>query len=68
VIAHADGDLVLVPLVGARRRDRLSESLDAAALVLGPEALARIEEAVPAGAVAGSRYPDALMHDLDSER
>jgi aryl-alcohol dehydrogenase-like predicted oxidoreductase len=58
----------IVPLVGARRRDRLAESLDAAVLVLGPEALARIEEAVPAGAVAGSRYPDALMHDLDSER
>jgi aryl-alcohol dehydrogenase-like predicted oxidoreductase len=51
----------IVPLVGARRRDRLAESLDASALVLGPEALARIEEAVPVGAVAGSRYPRRLQ-------
>jgi aryl-alcohol dehydrogenase-like predicted oxidoreductase len=58
----------IIPLVGARRRDRLAESLDAAALVLSPEALARIEEAVPAGAAAGNRYPDAFMLDLDSEQ
>ena len=30
--------------------------------------LARLEDAVPAGAAAGSRYPEPLMAELDSER
>ncbi|MCP2165964.1 aldo/keto reductase [Goodfellowiella coeruleoviolacea] len=47
----------IVPLVGARRRDRLAESLAAADLRLAPEELAAIERAVPAGAAAGARYP-----------
>ncbi|HTF09250.1 MAG TPA: aldo/keto reductase, partial [Asanoa sp.] len=58
----------VVPLVGARRRDRLTESLGAADLTLSPEVLARIEAAVPAGAAAGGRYMDQQLHLLDSER
>jgi aryl-alcohol dehydrogenase-like predicted oxidoreductase len=58
----------IVPLVGARRRDRLRESLGAVGLELGPDDLARIEEAVPAGAAAGERYAPAQMAHLDSER
>ncbi len=58
----------IVPLVGARRRDRLEESLGAAELTLSPEVLARIEAAIPAGAAAGGRYMDQQMHLLDSER
>lgn len=57
----------VVPLVGARRRDRLAESLGAAALSLSAEALAAIEAAMPAEAVAGARYPEAQMAHLDSE-
>ena len=57
----------IVPLVGARRRDRLAESLRAAALSLSAEALAAIEAAMPAEAVAGARYPEAQMAHLDSE-
>ena len=57
----------IVPLVGARRRDQLTESLGALELRLDDEQLARIEAAVPAGAVAGSRYPEAQMAHLDSE-
>jgi aryl-alcohol dehydrogenase-like predicted oxidoreductase len=57
-----------VPLVGARRRDRLSEALAALDLDLSPEDLARIERAVPAGAAAGERYPTPQMTHLDSER
>jgi len=57
----------IVALVGARRRDRLAESLQASSLVLTPDALARIEDAVPAGAGAGGRYADFLLHKLDSE-
>ncbi|MCW2919899.1 MAG: aldo/keto reductase [Actinomycetia bacterium] len=58
----------IVPLVGARRRERLSESLGAASLTLSPDALARIEEAVPAGAAAGGRYADFLLQGMDSEK
>ena len=58
----------IVPLVGARRRDRLHEALGALDLTLGADDLAAIEDAVPAGAAAGSRYPEPAMAALDSER
>ncbi|MFV3130578.1 aldo/keto reductase [Niveispirillum sp. KHB5.9] len=58
----------IVPLVGARRRDRLAESLGAAALVLSADELAAIEAAIPADAAAGDRYPTVQMAHLDSER
>jgi aryl-alcohol dehydrogenase-like predicted oxidoreductase len=58
----------IVPLVGARRRDRLHEALGAVDLELATEDLAQIEGAVPAGAAAGGRYADFLMDELDSER
>ncbi|WP_307848752.1 aldo/keto reductase [Microbispora oryzae] len=57
----------IVPLVGARRRDRLTESLAAVALTLDEDVVAEIEAAVPAGAAAGSRYAAPLMATLDSE-
>lgn len=58
----------IVPLIGARRRDRLAESLGAVGLVLSPAELAAIEAAMPKDAAAGDRYPTALMAHLDSER
>jgi aryl-alcohol dehydrogenase-like predicted oxidoreductase len=58
----------IVPLVGARRRDRLSEALGALDVTLDAADLAAIEDAVPAGAAAGARYPEAQMAHLDSER
>ncbi|MDQ4011616.1 MAG: aldo/keto reductase [Actinomycetota bacterium] len=58
----------IVPLVGARRRDRLTEALSAAELSLSPADMTAIEQAVPAGAAAGDRYPTPAMNDLDSER
>jgi aryl-alcohol dehydrogenase-like predicted oxidoreductase len=58
----------IVPLVGARRRDRLAESLGALDVRLTADDLARIEAAVPRGAAAGDRYPPPLMAHLDSER
>ncbi|WP_327684348.1 aldo/keto reductase [Streptomyces sp. NBC_00467] len=57
----------IVPLVGARRRDRLTEALGALDVTLDAGELAAIEEAVPAGAAAGARYPEAQMAHLDSE-
>jgi len=58
----------IVPLVGARRRDQLADALRALELRLSPEDLARIEAAVPAEAVAGTRYDEQGMRLLDSER
>jgi aryl-alcohol dehydrogenase-like predicted oxidoreductase len=58
----------IVPLVGARRRDRLAEALGALDLALSAADLAAIERAVPKDAAAGARYPDAAMADLDSEK
>jgi aryl-alcohol dehydrogenase-like predicted oxidoreductase len=58
----------VVPLVGARTRERLTESLGALEVELTQDDLARIEEAVPMDAVAGERYHAEQMAILDSER
>jgi aryl-alcohol dehydrogenase-like predicted oxidoreductase len=58
----------IVPLVGARRRERLHEALGALDVELTDEDLARIEEAVPPDAAAGDRYAAPQMAMLDSER
>jgi len=58
----------VVPLVGARRRDQLAETLAAASLRLDAADLARLEAAVPRGAAAGDRYDPRQMAMLDSER
>ena len=57
----------IVPLVGARRRDRLAEALGSAQAVLTADDLRSIEQAVPKGAAAGDRYAAAQMAHLDSE-
>lgn len=58
----------IVPLVGARRRDRLAEALGAVDVTLTAEDLAAIAQAVPNGAAAGERYAAAQMAHLDSEK
>ncbi|MEW1830285.1 aldo/keto reductase [Streptomyces sp. NPDC088196] len=57
----------IVPLVGARTRERLAESLGALDVVLDAADLAAIEAAVPADSAVGDRYPSAMMQHLDSE-
>jgi aryl-alcohol dehydrogenase-like predicted oxidoreductase len=57
----------IVPLVGARTRERLAESLGALELELSVEDLEAIEKAVPEGAASGARYAEPLMAHLDSE-
>ncbi|WP_433612742.1 aldo/keto reductase [Dactylosporangium sp. CA-139114] len=52
----------IVPLVGARTRERLSEAL--ADVSLSAADLAEIERAVPAGSARGDRYPTAFMDSL----
>jgi aryl-alcohol dehydrogenase-like predicted oxidoreductase len=58
----------IVPLIGTKRTDRLAEALGALELTLSPAELAAIESAVPASAVAGTRYDPAQMAALDSEK
>jgi len=58
----------IVPVIGARTRAQLSESLSALSIALSAEDLARVEAAIPASAVAGSRYGESQMRVLDSER
>ena len=58
----------LIPVVGARTRAQLTESLGALTLQLSAEELAAIEAAVPAAAVAGTRYGADQMQVLDSEK
>jgi aryl-alcohol dehydrogenase-like predicted oxidoreductase len=58
----------VVPLIGARTRDRLAESLAALDVELTGDDLAAIEQAVPRDAAAGERYPEQGMAMLDSER
>jgi aryl-alcohol dehydrogenase-like predicted oxidoreductase len=58
----------IVPLIGARRRERLQEALGALDVQLSAEEMERIEQAVPADAAAGDRYAAPQMAMLDSER
>jgi aryl-alcohol dehydrogenase-like predicted oxidoreductase len=58
----------ILPLVGARRRDRLSEALGALEAKLTPAHLVALAKAFPPGAAAGARYPDAQLAHLDSEK
>ena len=58
----------IIPLIGARTRERLSEALGALDLDLGAELAGELERAIPADAAAGERYPEQQMATLDSER
>jgi len=58
----------IVPLVGARRRDRLAEALGALDVKLSADDLAKLAKALPPGAAAGERYPVAALAHMDSEK
>ena len=58
----------ILPVIGARTREQLRETLGALDLTLTKDGLDRIPRAVPADQVAGTRYAPAQMAMLDSER
>jgi aryl-alcohol dehydrogenase-like predicted oxidoreductase len=58
----------VIPTVGARTRKQLDEALGALAITLTPEEISALEDAVPAAAIAGTRYAAPMMAQLDSER
>jgi aryl-alcohol dehydrogenase-like predicted oxidoreductase len=60
--------VTVVPTMGARTREQLAGALSGLDVVLTPAEVAAIEAAVPADAVAGTRYAAPLMAHLDSEK
>jgi pyridoxine 4-dehydrogenase len=63
----AQGDDI-VPLVGARTRERLTEALGASNVKLSKNDLEALTRAVPANAAAGERYPAMHLAHMDSEK
>ena len=57
----------IVPVMGARRREQLNETLGALALSLDAADIARIDTAVSPSKTAGTRYDAPQMAHLDSE-
>jgi aryl-alcohol dehydrogenase-like predicted oxidoreductase len=58
----------LVPVVGSRTRAQIAEALGALNVKLTADEIAELEAAVPAEAVAGTRYDPMQMKVLDSEK
>jgi aryl-alcohol dehydrogenase-like predicted oxidoreductase len=65
VLAQGDD---IVPVIGARTVPRLQEALAALDVDLTPQHLAALTTAIPRDAAAGSRYAEAQMAFLDSEK
>ena len=57
----------VIPVMGARTRAQLSETLGALDVKLTREDLNAIEKTIPASEVAGTRYGEVQMRQLDSE-
>jgi aryl-alcohol dehydrogenase-like predicted oxidoreductase len=51
----------IIPIPGTKRKERLVENLGALAVKLSASDISEISEAIPAGAAAGTRYPEAQM-------
>jgi aryl-alcohol dehydrogenase-like predicted oxidoreductase len=62
VLAQSDD---IVPIPGTKHRRYLSENVAAADIHLAPSVLAELDEAVPRGAAAGARYPEASMRAVN---
>ena len=58
----------IIPVIGARTRAQLSESLAALNVVLTSADITELETAVPPNAIAGTRYDTHQMQVLDSEK
>jgi aryl-alcohol dehydrogenase-like predicted oxidoreductase len=61
-------DDMIVPVIGARTRKQLQESLGALEVQLTADEIASIEASVSPSDVAGTRYREDQMRILDSER
>ena len=57
----------VIPIPGTKRPNRLEENLGALSVSLTPAEIARISQAIPIGAAAGTRYPAFLMASLERD-
>ena len=55
----------VIPLMGSRTRAQLNEAIGALEVELTAEDHARIDAAIPNGAIAGGRYAEAQMRQVD---
>src|SRR5579875_3566507 len=55
-------DVVAIP--GTKHKERLEENLGALMVSLSPAEVARIAAAIPIGAAAGARYPEAVLRGV----
>jgi aryl-alcohol dehydrogenase-like predicted oxidoreductase len=55
----------IVPIPGTKRRAYLEDNVGAVDVTLTPEDLRALDEAAPAGAAAGLRYPEAVMSSVN---
>ena len=58
----------IIPLIGARKVERLNEALGALQVELTAQDYDKIDREVPPGSIAGDRYAPEHMAMLDSER
>lgn len=58
----------IIPVVGAKTRTQLKDAVAATKVQLSAQDVTRLESAVPAAAVAGTRYDAHQMNALDSEK
>jgi diketogulonate reductase-like aldo/keto reductase len=58
----------IIPLIGARKLERLNEALGALQVELTLQDYEEIDGEVPAGSIAGDRYAPGHMAMLDSDR
>ena len=61
VLAQGDD---IIPIPGTKRKERLLENLGALQVSLSAADLAEIADAIPVGAAAGLRYPEAQMKSV----
>ena len=54
----------VIPIPGTKQKKRMMENIGALNVKLSESELAEIASAVPAGAVKGTRYPEAQMASL----
>lgn len=54
----------IIPIPGTKRKERLLENLGALKVELSEADIAEISDAIPPGAAAGTRYPEAQMKSV----
>ena len=55
----------IIPIPGTKHRARLEENIGALEIELSKDDLKRIDETVPPGFAAGTRYPETAMHTVN---